>query len=202
MTIITLKVQETAFQWQSPIQVERATNSSYIITGTLLAEGVSRNGNLYEFEEFRTIAESALGKPLYYGTTTTYDAKTGRFKFNAHDHNNKPIGKIIKTWIEGNKIKFKARVDAAYAFIRSGFGVSIGGKGLAQYLLDGAGRIINKMTNLIIDHVQILSPQTIKGIDAAKVEDVIVQESMIIDGQLRLTRKMLAAIAVLAVEMM
>jgi hypothetical protein len=170
-----------AFDYLAPITKIENDKKETFIEGTLISEGLSRNGNFYTFESLRTIAESAVSVPLFYGTTTGIDPKTGLRCRNLHDRSKSPVGRIIKTWFDKNarKVFFKAVVTSKEVArkVREGFGVSIGGIADAKQALDQAGKIITKISEVIVNHVQILNPFEPTGMKGTKVHRVV-QESM------------------------
>ena len=179
------------FEFRTPLTIiqEAKKEGVALIQGTLLAEGVSRNGNLYTIEEMERIAKQAEGTPIYYGTMTKIDPQTGMIIRNAHANipENK-VGRIIKAWLDrkARKIRFIAEVVNTPKFpdiikkIKSGWGISIGGIATkAKYVMDKIGRILLKVLGLKLNHVQLLSPSTLRGMQSAKVEKVQIQETMI-----------------------
>lgn len=183
-----------SFEFTSPFEIqleETLKDGVAVIGGTLLAEGTSANGNIYEFEKMEEIAESARGADIYFGTMTKTDPNTGLKVKNAHANviPNK-VGQIMETWVDkiGKKIKFIANIVNTPNFphlveeVKKGWGVSIGGKGLAQTFIDAAGKIFHKIVSLAVNHVQLLSPDTPRGQNEAQVETSQpkeVQESML-----------------------
>jgi len=179
------------FEFRTPLTIiqEAKKEGVALIQGTLLAEGVSRNGNLYTIEEMERIAKQAEGTPIYYGTMTKIDPNTGMIIRNAHANipENK-VGRIIKAWLDkkARKIRFIAEVVNTPKFpdiikkIKSGWGISIGGVATkAKYVMDKIGRILLKVLGLKLNHVQLLSPSTLRGMQSAKVEKVQIHETMI-----------------------
>ena len=179
-------IEETmsiSFEFTSPLSVdiEESLSGVAMITGTLLAEGLSGNDNLYTIEEMESIAQSAQGAPIYYGTTTKIDPNTGKLTANMHrNYQGFQVGEITETWLDkaARKIKFRAHLIDNPQFpnlienVKKGWGVSIGGKGLCQKFVDAAGRVIKKIFGLVVNHVQLLTPNTPRGQDAAQVEGV------------------------------
>lgn len=180
------------FEYISPtkINVEETSHGVAIIEGTLLAEGISRNGNLYTVEEMEKIAKEAEGIPIYTGTTIKPDPNTGIVCKNMHANISKnKVGRIIRAVFESasRKIKFWAEIVNTDTFpnlikqIRNGWGISIGGIATkAKQLIDGiSGKIVTKIMGLKLQHVQLLAPSVVRGQDAARVENVQIQETMI-----------------------
>jgi len=181
-------------QYTAPFEIEETRDDGIFINGTLLAEGLSKNGNLYTLDEMESIAKSAEGVPIRYGVTTDIDPNTGMLARNVHDKSDENIiGKIVKTVLDPVKriIKYWAVLWNSIKFpnitetVKKGWGVSIGGwakKGV--WILDKIGRAVLRIIGLKVNHVQLLSPEVKRGQDEAKVESVgddarFVQESFI-----------------------
>ena len=171
------------FEFTSPfvVEIEESVIGVAMISGTLLAEGLSGNDNLYTIEEMQNIADTAKGVPIYYGTMTKINPNTGLLTANMHQNfEGYQVGEITETWLDkiARKIKFRANLVDNPNFpnlindIKKGWGVSIGGRGLCQKFVDAAGRVIKKIFGLSINHVQLLGPNTPRGQDAAQVEGV------------------------------
>lgn len=178
------------FDFQSVAKVTETKKGKAIISGTLLVEGLSKNGNLYSIEEMKGIAKRTVGKPLYYGVTTKINPNTGLLCKNLHDNNEENrIGKILRTiWSKTKrKVRFIAEVWNTATHpnlinrLKSGFGVSIGG-----YVVNAVRsfdrllrRNILKIKDLVVEHVQIVPPSVVRGQDEAKIEDIEIQETMV-----------------------
>jgi hypothetical protein len=171
------------FEYTSPLEVEieESVIGVAMISGTLLSEGLSKNDNLYTFEEMDNIAKTAKGAPIYYGTCRKINPNTGLLTDNMHrNFADSRVGEIFETWVDkiARKIKFRAHIIDNPNFpnlidqIKKGWGVSIGGRGLGQKFMDAAGRIITKILNMSVNHVQLLAPDTLRGQDEAQVESV------------------------------
>lgn len=180
------------FEYISPthVSIEESYHGVAIITGTLLAEGISRNGNLYTVEEMANIAPQAEGMPVYVGTIEGIDPNTGLKVKGIHANlEENRVGRIIRAIFDpiARKIKFWAEIvnTATHSDIiqkiKEGWGISIGGIATnAKYALDKiANRIVTKIMGLQLNHVQLLAPNVIRGMDSAQVEDVQIQESML-----------------------
>ena len=189
-----MKIEEEMsfpFEFRSPIVItlEETKKGVALISGTLIKEGVSKNGNIYTIDQLEEIAKQAEGIPVYYGVMTKRDPNTGLLVRNAHANIKKnKVGRIIKAWLDkaSKKVKFIAEVVSTPNFpnlikqIKSGWGISIGGIATkAKYVMDEAKRILLKILKMKLNHVQLLSPEIVRGMDAAKVEGVSIQESMI-----------------------
>ena len=167
------------YEFQSPleIEIEETTQGVAIIKGTLLAEGVSKNGRLYTLDEMENIAETAEGAPIYYGTMSKW--QNGKLMHNAHANTREnQVGKILHAFVDmvKRKINFVAEVLNTEKFpnildrIKKGWGISIGGKARAEVIKDSFGRLLTKVKNMFVNHVQLLDPQTVRGQDEAQVE--------------------------------
>lgn len=170
------------FEFTSPllIEIEESLLGVAMVTGTLLSEGISKNGNLYTLDEMEQIARTAKGVPIYFGTMRKINPNTGKLTANMHQNiEDAKVGEIFETWVDkiARKIKFRAHIIDNPNFpnlidqVKRGWGVSIGGKGLGQKFIDASGRIITKIMNMIVNHVQLLEPDTPRGQDEATVED-------------------------------
>jgi hypothetical protein len=180
------------FEFTSPMEVDVAETAIgvAIIKGTLLSEGISRNGNLYTLDQMEKIAKTAEGAPIFYGTMAN-SIKNGVPVKNAHA-NIEPnlVGQIMQTFLDpiAKKIRFIAKLFSTEQFphlieeVKQGWGVSIGGNGKARFVLDALGRILTKIFDLTVNHVQLLRPETPRGQESAQVESAEpkeIQESMI-----------------------
>jgi hypothetical protein len=128
---------------------------------------------------------------MYYGVMQDINPNTGLPVKNLHaDVEPNRIGKILKTTLDkiNRKITFIAEVANTPNFpdivskIKAGWGVSIGGfVTKANWFVDAVKGLCMKIKNLTVEHVQLIDPTVVRGQDAAKVEDVAVQECMIMD---------------------
>lgn len=154
---------EMEFVWTTPIEVEESVEGK-VISGVLIREGTSKNGNLYTIESLKAIAKTAINKPIYYGTNLR----------NLHKRGNS-IGQIISTTIDRIKrrVLFKARIfnKKIAESVSKGWGISIGGKADASLVLFGK-RFLTKIKSIVINHVQLMNPFTKRGQDEAQVLDV------------------------------
>ena len=170
------------FEFTSPtfVEIEESSIGVALIRGTLLAEGTSRNGNLYTLDQMEKIAKTAEGAPIYYGTMEKIDPNTG-VKTKGMHANIEPtrIGKIMTTYLDlvARKIKFVAQIVANEMFphlieeVKHGWGISIGGSGKAYFVFDKTfKRILTKVMDLTVTHVQLLPPTVIRGQDVAQIE--------------------------------
>jgi len=183
------------FEFTSPVELiieeSLATKAGVaMISGVLLREGVSKNKNLYTISEMPEIAKRTIGKPIYYGTMIKRDNLTGILKKDAHaDITKNRIGKIIDTVFDkaNRLIRFIAEIVNTPTFphiveeVKAGWGISIGGiANKAKLIVDEARRILIKVLDLDVQHVQLLPPNKTAGIVGAEVKNVEIQESMII----------------------
>lgn len=172
-----------SFDWEyiSPvaIDVEETEQGVAIIKGTLISEGVTGNGNLYTLDEMENIARGAEGVDIYYGTMTKFEESIGMYRKNAHaDVNENKVGKIMKTIFDrvARKVLFIAQIMNTDKYpdliskVKKGWGISVGGKGKGQFLLDALGRLVTKVCGLQVRHVALLDPHTPRGQQSAQVE--------------------------------
>jgi|GEM_PF-2664456 len=179
------------FEFISPtvITIEESSTGVAMISGTLLAEGISRNGNVYTVSEMKKIADQAMGMPIFVGTMTKIDPNLGipRRGMHANVQKNR-VGKIVSAVFDkiSRKIKYWAELvnteehPKIIEEVKAGWGISIGGVATkAKIILDQFGRLLTKVLGMKLTHIQLLPPNVIRGQDAAKVEGVEIQESMI-----------------------
>ena len=179
------------FEYISPtvVTIEESSTGVAIISGTLLREGRSKNGNLYTIDEMENYADQAVGLPLYVGTMRKVDPNFGIARSNMHANiEENKVGKIIKTVFSKAEriIKFWAELVNTVKFpdiiskVKAGWGVSIGGIATkAKLMIEETGRIVTKVLGLVLSHVQLLAPDKIRGQEDAMVEHIEIQESMI-----------------------
>jgi len=179
------------FEFISPttIQIEETSTGVAIITGTLLAEGISKNGKIYTIKEMKKMAKQAVGMPIFVGTMTKVDPNFGIRRKGMHA-NTQPnrVGKILKAVFDAasRKIKYWAELVNTEAHpkiieeVKIGWGISIGGIATkAKIIIDEFGRLLTKIFGMKLSHAQLLPPDVVRGQDSAKVEGVEIQESMI-----------------------
>jgi hypothetical protein len=182
------------FNFLTPVEVtvEETVAGVAMITGTLLVEGLSRNKNLYTIQEMAKIAKSAEGVPIYTGTMTKKDPNTGLMTKNMHANvTRNKIGKIVKTVFDKvkRKIKFWAEIVNTAKFptliqeVKKGWGVSIGGMAHgARWVFKKFGKVrklVLDIRDMVVNHVQLIPPTTVRGQKEAKVESVAIQETML-----------------------
>ena len=188
---IEIEEMNFPFEFISPLEVtiEETSLGVAIIRGTLLREGVSKNGNLYTIKEMKKIAKATEGQPIYVGTTTKMDVNLGIIRKGMHDNTkSNKVGRIIQAIFNDVKrvIKFVGEVvntenhPDIISKIKAGWGISIGGVAeKARKIIEETGRILTKVMGMRVTHVQLLAPWIVKGQEEAKVESVEIQESMI-----------------------
>lgn len=179
-----------SFNFVSRLTIEETSKRKAIVSGILATTGISRNGWFYDLESLKEIAETSIGKPVFFGIKKFgYDRSTGLIIRNLHDDSEENrIGRIIKTVLNRKQriVKFFAEVWNTKKFpnivqkIKQGFGVSIKGTCHdAKLLIEKAKQKIFQIRDMLIQSVQIFNPQHAKaGIAKAKVESIEVQESM------------------------
>lgn len=179
------------FNFISPIdiKIEETSNGVAIIEGTLLKEGVSRNGNLYTIEDMENIAEKARGVQINFGVVRKIDDTFGALVKTLHDETESAVvGKIMETFIDAKDraIKFIGHVVNTDKYpdiinrIKAGWGVSIGGWAKkAMYIPHKLRGMVLKIKDMLVTHVQLVPPNIVRGQAAAQVEKVHVQEVMI-----------------------
>jgi len=133
---------------------------------------------IYRFEEGKKIAESLVGKPVYYGTDWA-----GR-----HTDKNK-IGVIEKAVKLGKKIKGIVKVwinDKSMAIVESlkkggKFLFSVGGVARFGELIEKAGKTIQKLFDAVCTHLQMVPSGTSVGFPNAKLEEIVeIQETVMV----------------------
>jgi len=179
------------FNFVTPVNViQETTEGVAIVEGTLLVEGISRNGNFYTVEEMKKIAKQTEGKPVFYGVTTKINPNTGLLGKNLHDNDESArIGRIMETLFDAvkRKITFIAEIVNTVAHpdvihkIKSGWGISIGGfvMNAKRFYNKKLKRIVLKIKDMVVEHMQIVPPSITRGQKDAKVKSVKIQETMI-----------------------
>ncbi len=145
---------------------------------------------------------------MFFGVTTRVNPNNGLLMKNMHDNREENrIGKILKTvWSKTKrKVRFVAEVFNTERHpnlikkLKNGFGVSIGGYVIrAIRSFDKLSRrLVMKIKNLVVEHIQIVPPSVVTGQSEAKVEDVQIQECMVfrrVNGNKLLTLAEISAI--------
>jgi len=183
----TIKEFNSNFVFQSPMEVTETLPKKTIIKGTLLSEGMSKNGRMYSIETLEKL-DGLSDIPIFVGTG----------KNNQHSKASGVIGKIVKTIFDkvARKVRFIAEIfnKSIAESVKRGWGISIGGKGKGQILLDTLGRLITKVKSIILDHVQLLLPTTERGQESAQVETVINETMTFTTGFPKLSRNQIVKI--------
>lgn len=178
------------FEFIAPteVEIEETSKGVAIIKGIMLREGVSTNGNVYTVDEMENIAKQAENMPIYVGTRSKIDPNLGIKRDNMHDNTESHcVGRIISAIFDKAKrvIRYIAEIVNTSRFpkiieeVKAGWGISIGGKADAKVVIDKARRILYKITNMILSHIQLLEPHVKLGQDEARVQNVEIQETMI-----------------------
>jgi hypothetical protein len=174
------------------IEETKSGSGKAIIKGIMLREGVSNNDNVYEVPIMEDLAKQASGAPIYVGTATKFDINTGRIRDNMHsDFEPNRVGTILSALFDPVKrvINYIAEIMNTVNFphiieeVKAGWGVSIKGIADAIKTTDASGRrTLMKITNMIFKSLQLLAPHVNLGQDEARVQDVEIQETMIMDN--------------------
>jgi len=128
------------FRFESPLILEETFKDYVMVEATLLTEGRSKKGYLYTVDDanFKLVAETAVGKPIYYGTNPLGEHKAPKLKgvyLKGHsgmfDGDSKSVGKVVKSWwdILSRKVKAKLKIwdKDLVNRIKKGFKISIRG---------------------------------------------------------------------------
>lgn len=178
------------FEYVAPIsiEIEETNQGRALVSGVLLREGESGNGNLYTLDEMEKIAQRAIHVPVYVGATTKF--VQGMYRKNAHNLDKKNcIGRIISTNFDKAKrvITYIAEVFNTDVFpkiieeVKAGWGASIGGMAnKARIVFDKANRMLTKVEDMIINHVQLLPPNVALGQNEAVIKNVEIEETLIV----------------------
>lgn len=195
--------------FQAPFEIEETESKDYtIVKGTLLSAGFTGNGHFYSFAEVKRIAKDLVGKPVRFGSS-----RIGKhFKTKAYE-----VGKVLETWIDSAKKRILGRVKIwntskvpqiveTIKYYGSRMGFSIGGKasrldpilknGLPQLISTGHG-ILARIIGMKVKHLQIIPPETPRGQESAKVEEV--EETLWVNPEIApsgLSRNQLIAVIV------
>jgi len=177
------------FMFTSPLILEETAKNYVMVEATLLTEGLSKRGKLYTIDDtdFYLVAETALNKPVYYGTNIFGEHKAPPVKgiwSQLHSGvygNVKPIGKLVKTWVDrvARKVKAKIKIwdkDIMHR-IKEGFKISVRGLFDSFKYVMYKGRKALKPLKLRIKDIQLLEPTTRVGVSGAKVERIL-EETM------------------------
>lgn len=181
-------MQTFTVTFKGPFEIEETETKDFIVLkGCFLAEGLTKNGHYYEFDELKRIAKDIIGKPVNWGARL---AETGGFKHLKEKVHQ--IGEVIEAWVDEAKKKIIGRVKVwnTSTFPRivetikkfgKAMGFSIGGKakwlqpimknGLPVLTETGHG-FLGKVIGMQVEHLQIIPPEIPRGQEQAKVEDL------------------------------
>ena len=187
------------FEFNSPteIEIEETSQGVAIIKGIMLREGVSTNGNLYSIPVMKEIAAQAEGMPLYVGTATKLDTNLGIVRNNMHaNFEDNRVGRIISAIFDPIKrvIRYIAELvntknhPRIIEEVKAGWGVSIQGIADAQIVIDKSKRILYNIVRMAFKSLQLLNPHIKLGQNEARVTDVEIQETMIFDEPIEITK--------------
>jgi len=163
----------------------QSTDKYAIISATVMELEKPSEGNnrIYQIAEGEEIAESLVGKPVYYGT---------KGLFNKHDNpivqensNKEPVGFVESTKVIGNKIKAKIKIISASLIETLKHGTkylfSVGGNAVRETLKRVGNKIVHVLHGARCNHLQILDLNTPVGFPDAKMEKLIeIQETVMI----------------------
>ena len=172
------------FTFTSPLVIEESTKDFKTVELTLVSEGISKHGIQYTLDNMEIIAETAINKPIFYGTDIfgKHDAPPLKIANETSGENysgEPPIGKIVKAWVDKKLRKVKAIAHIwgqVKDLVTEGWGISI--RGITETLkpIIKAGKRIFRAIKTRIQDIQLLSPETPRGVEDAKVN--VVSESM------------------------
>jgi hypothetical protein len=152
-----------------------STDKYAIISATVLELEKPSEGNnrVYKFEEAESIAESLIGKPVYYGVTP----------FGKHENplvsgkNVDPVGFVDFAEVVGNKIKalIKITSSALIETLKRGtkYLFSVGGNAIRETLRKIGNKIVHVLHGAKCNHLQILDLNTPVGFPNAQMEKLI-----------------------------
>lgn len=189
------------FQVICPLEIEESLQDRVILSGVVLKlDSETKNGRIYQIEEADQIAQDLVGMPVFFGVKPPHlistpqglaiqkgkhdkdlndlSSSVGRVFKTIHDKANKTIKAWIEVW---NNLKYPDLVQR----IKTGWGFSVGG--LAKDLRDmgmvnSIGKAVKKVFGMKANHLQLLEPDTPRGQDDAKVDEVkAVEESFNFD---------------------
>lgn len=178
----------------TPLSVEETHSDRVMLSGVFLRlDSATANGREYISTEGKTIAESLVGMPVYYGAKFVVDpqslkagwkhikeqsAHVGRVIKAVYDNAKKVIKGVIEVW---NNEKFPSLVSK----IKKGFGFSIGGiiqKFIPTGKINSLGNPVVKAVGMEANHLQLLPPKIPRGQKEARVEEVKpVEETVMFD---------------------
>jgi hypothetical protein len=171
-----MKMESFLFVTSDVVLFEETKEKGALVECTMLElDKTSEQGTEYRFEEADSIAESLVGKPIFYGTNWK----------GKHDRTRPDVGKVIKTWLKGKRIKGLVRIIAKPLIERLKAGVkflfSVGGVADFAESVKKAGRTIRRMINAVCTHLQIVDAGTKVGFPSAKMERLVeINETLIL----------------------
>lgn len=161
---------------------------SMFISGILLKEGVSRNGNLYTVQELRNIAAQARDLPIYVGVMRKLDPNSGTYRSGMHANLEKNrVGEIRQAYFDELRrlVRFEGFIQNTKTHpkivqkVKRGWGISIGGIAhKTQIVINEAKRALFKIKDMVLSHIQLLQPWVKCGVEGAEIDYVEIQESM------------------------
>ncbi|MGD0202402.1 MAG: hypothetical protein ABSC20_00670 [Candidatus Bathyarchaeia archaeon] len=178
MRIEVKTLDNASWNWTVPFHVEESLNGKRF-KGVLATEGISNNKNIYETDLLNSLVGQVVGLKIFFGTCTKVNPNTGQLTANMHDESGEPIGQILRGWIEKGKLWIEGILEESFAKlhkISKGWGLSLKGKGAVSYAVDAAGSVLSRIRKMVLSSIQLLSPNTPRGMDSAEVKEV--QESL------------------------
>lgn len=139
---------------------------------------ISKIPKIYRFEEATKIADSLIGKPVYYGTNWA-GAHTDKHEIGFVE-TAKKIGKRIKGTV---KVWITEGTSAIIESLKSGskFLFSVGGVAQFGKLIKKGGQHIQKLYNALCTHLQMVPSGTKVGFPNAKLEKIVeIQETVMV----------------------
>lgn len=160
---------------------ESTAKNALISACVLELNKVSQQNTEYQISEGLRIANSLVGRPVYYGI----DALGKHAK-------NLVVGVVEKAWKVGNKIKSQIRITDLDLIEKLRQGVtylfSIGGIADFAESVKRGGRLVKKFVNCVLTHLQILPLGVKVGFKNAKLERVLeINESVLLIDETGLT---------------
>ncbi len=180
------------FDWRctSALHIEESEKESKgkVITGTLIVQGfANKDRHYFEADEIENISRTITNVPVHFGTGPRIDPNTGVLDKNMHlvDDEDK-VGELFKVELAPDRksIKYWARVwntiknPHIEESVKEGWGISIGGmaKGF-KMMINKAKEVAMRIIGMAVQQVSLFPPETKRGQQEAKVEDVYIAES-------------------------
>jgi len=138
----------------------------------------SKMPKIYRFEEGKQIAQSLVGKSVFYGTDWS-GRHTDKFKIGVIEKAVK-LGRKIKGII---KILITEETVALVESLKKGgkFLFSVGGVARFGKLIEKAGKKVQKLYDAICTHLQMVPSGTPVGFPNAKLEEIVeIQETVMV----------------------